>query len=105
MATNRAGDEVDLTTWIGRVEKARDVVRPFPVAALQATLDYPGEPVSPGTPLPPLWHWLYFLPAAPAVRARAGRPRRARRIPSPGNAAAPHVGRGPVRLLQPAARR
>ena len=62
MATNRAGDEVDLTTWIGRVEKARDVVRPFPVAALQATLDYPVEPVSPGTPLPPLWHWLYFLP-------------------------------------------
>ena len=62
MATNRAGDEVDLTTWIGRVEKARDVVRPFPVAALQATLDYPVEPVPPGTPLPPLWHWLYFLP-------------------------------------------
>ena len=39
MATNRAGDEVDLTTWIGRTESTRDVVGPTPVAALHATLD------------------------------------------------------------------
>jgi len=44
------------------VETARDVVGPLPVAALRATLDHPVEPVPPGTPLPPLWHWLYFLP-------------------------------------------
>ena len=62
MATNRAGDEVDLTTWIGRTESTRDVVAPTPVAALHATLDHPAEPIAPGTPLPPLWHWLYFLP-------------------------------------------
>jgi 3-methylfumaryl-CoA hydratase len=30
--------------------------------ALAATLDHPAAPVPPGTPLPPLWHWLYFLP-------------------------------------------
>ncbi|MCC6472382.1 MAG: MaoC family dehydratase N-terminal domain-containing protein [Burkholderiales bacterium] len=30
--------------------------------ALNATLDYPPIAVQPGTPLPPLWHWLYFLP-------------------------------------------
>src|SRR5436305_10433064 len=62
MAKNRAEDEVDLTTWIGREESTRDVVGPTPVAALRATLDHPAEPVAPGTPLPPLWHWLYFLP-------------------------------------------
>ena len=47
MATNRAGDEVDLTTWIGRTESTRDVVAPTPVAALHATLDHPGETVRP----------------------------------------------------------
>jgi 3-methylfumaryl-CoA hydratase len=55
-------DEVDLTKWIGRTESVRDVVTPTPVVALHATLDYPVEPVAAGTPLPPLWHWLYFLP-------------------------------------------
>jgi 3-methylfumaryl-CoA hydratase len=30
--------------------------------ALAATLDHPAAPVAPGTVLPPLWHWLYFLP-------------------------------------------
>ena len=62
MATNRAGDEVDLTTWIGRTESTRDVVAPTPVAALHATLDYPVKTIESGTALPPLWHWLYFLP-------------------------------------------
>jgi 3-methylfumaryl-CoA hydratase len=32
------------------------------VAALAATLDHPAAPLATGTPLPPLWHWLYFLP-------------------------------------------
>ena len=34
-----------------------------PVVALNATLDHPPLAVATGTPLPPLWHWLYFLPA------------------------------------------
>ena len=46
MATNRAGDEVDLTTWIGRTESTRDVVAPTPVAALHATLDHPVEAIA-----------------------------------------------------------
>jgi 3-methylfumaryl-CoA hydratase len=53
---------VDLTTWIGRVESVDDVLGATPVAALTATLDHPARPVPAGTPLPPLWHWLYFLP-------------------------------------------
>ena len=52
----------DLRAWIGRSEILRDSIGPTPVAALAATLDHPAAPVPPGTPLPPLWHWLYFLP-------------------------------------------
>ena len=52
----------DITTWIGRSETVTDTLGPTPVAALTATLDHPAAPVPPGTPLPPLWHWLYFLP-------------------------------------------
>jgi 3-methylfumaryl-CoA hydratase len=52
----------DLTTWIGRSESLRDTITAAPVRALTATLDYPGADVPTGTPLPPLWHWLYFLP-------------------------------------------
>ncbi len=52
----------ELGSWIGRTETLRDTIGPTPVAALAATLDHPAAPVPPGTPLPPLWHWLYFLP-------------------------------------------
>ena len=52
----------DLRAWIGRTETLRDTIDPTPVAALAATLDHPAAPVPPGTPLPPLWHWLYFPP-------------------------------------------
>jgi 3-methylfumaryl-CoA hydratase len=54
--------EMDLRDWIGRAETLRDTIGPTPVAALAATLDHPTAPVPPGTPLSPLWHWLYFLP-------------------------------------------
>jgi 3-methylfumaryl-CoA hydratase len=51
-----------LQQWIGRAESVSDVVTPTPYAALAATLDRdPGRPPA-GTPLPALWHWLYFLP-------------------------------------------
>ena len=52
----------DLRAWVGRSETVHDTVGATPVAALTATLDHPAAPVPPGTPLPPLWHWLYFLP-------------------------------------------
>ncbi|MES5818781.1 hypothetical protein [Streptomyces sp. RG80] len=38
-----------------------------PVAALSAVLDLPGTVAGDGDPLPPLWHWLYFL-SRPAQR-------------------------------------
>src|SRR3954463_11564563 len=53
---------MDLKDWIGRTESVEDTVTAAPVAALAATLDRAPERAPPGTPLPPLWHWLYFLP-------------------------------------------
>ncbi len=50
-------------------------------ARLAATLDLPGAP-GPGDPLPPLWHWLYFLPDDPqAALAADGHPRRGGFLP------------------------
>lgn len=51
-----------LRAWIGRSETVPDQIGPTPVKALAATLDHPAADVPIGTPLPPLWHWLYFLP-------------------------------------------
>src|SRR5580765_938510 len=52
----------ELQAWIGRSETWRDQIGATPVKALNATLDHPATPADLGTPLPPLWHWLYFLP-------------------------------------------
>ena len=65
MSATMAGAMSDSSDWrsfVGRVETARDVVTPTPFAALSATLDYDAALPVDGTPLPPLWHWLYFLP-------------------------------------------
>ena len=55
-------DENQLQSWIGRSQTVMDTVGPTPVQALHATLDHAALPVEPGSVLPPLWHWLYFLP-------------------------------------------
>ena len=51
-----------LTDWIGRSETLHDTITPTPVLQMTATLDHAATPVPVGTPLPLLWHWLYFLP-------------------------------------------
>ena len=51
-----------LSAWIGKTETVTDSVTATPYAALSATLDRAPERPPVGTPLPPLWHWLYFLP-------------------------------------------
>jgi 3-methylfumaryl-CoA hydratase len=53
---------VNLKEWIGRSETVSDIATATPYAALSATLDRPAERPPAGTPLPALWHWLYFLP-------------------------------------------
>lgn len=52
----------NLRDWIGRSEAVTDVATATPYAALSATLDRSPERPAVGTPLPALWHWLYFLP-------------------------------------------
>ncbi|MDA8050671.1 MAG: MaoC family dehydratase N-terminal domain-containing protein [Rhodospirillales bacterium] len=66
-ATAAAPREIEpLRSWIGRTETGTDTITPVPVAALSATLDRGDPPPRAGDPLPPLWHWLYFLPLHPA---------------------------------------
>ncbi|PWE33269.1 acyl-CoA dehydrogenase [Maritimibacter sp. 55A14] len=55
-------DIAHLREWIGNSETAEERIAPFPSNALAATLDRDDPPYSEGTPLPPLWHWLHFLP-------------------------------------------
>jgi 3-methylfumaryl-CoA hydratase len=52
----------DLKQWIGRTDVLSDWVTPAPLRALAATLDREEVNVDPGAPIPPCWHWLYFLP-------------------------------------------
>jgi len=51
-----------LQSWQGRSETLHDLITPAPMRALSATLDRDDAPPDAGTELPPLWHWLYFLP-------------------------------------------
>ena len=55
-------DRDQLASWKGRREIADDTITATPMAALAATLDRDDPPPRLGDPLPPLWHWLYFLP-------------------------------------------
>lgn len=53
-----------LREWIGRSEARTETLAAEPVQALAATFDLDGAAIA-RNPLPPLWHWLYFLPRAP----------------------------------------
>ena len=51
-----------LQGWIGKTEVLEDEITAAPLRALAASLDRDDRPPEPGTALPALWHWLYFLP-------------------------------------------
>ncbi len=53
-----------LQAWQGRTESTTDLIAAAPVRGLAATLDRDDPLPAAGTPLPPLWHWAYFLPHA-----------------------------------------
>ncbi|MNF42750.1 hypothetical protein D3C84_238130 [compost metagenome] len=57
-------DEKHLKQWIGRQERQRDFLVSAPLNALSATLDRADPHYAQGAAVPPLWHWLYFLPIA-----------------------------------------
>jgi 3-methylfumaryl-CoA hydratase len=52
-----------LASWVGRAETREDTIDARPIALLSATLDRDDPAPRPGDEVPPLWHWLYFLPA------------------------------------------
>lgn len=54
----------EFSAWVGRSDERGEVIAATPVRLLAATLDLPPmDPVA-GDPIPPMWHWLYFLPDA-----------------------------------------
>jgi 3-methylfumaryl-CoA hydratase len=60
------GDDIaHLRQWIGSSESSEEAIAPAPALRLLATLDDEDTLLHLGDPLPPLWHWLYFLPNAP----------------------------------------
>lgn len=51
-----------LQSWQGRSETLEDLITPAPLRSLSATLDRDDPMPVTGSGLPPLWHWLFFLP-------------------------------------------
>jgi 3-methylfumaryl-CoA hydratase len=71
-----------LREWVGREETRVDLVTAAPIAALSATLDREDPEPTDATVVPPLWHWLYFLPLAPMSDVGPdGHPRRGGFLP------------------------
>jgi 3-methylfumaryl-CoA hydratase len=50
-----------LEAWLDKTETVEDQITAFPLAALAATL----QRADPAGVVPPLWHWMYFLPITP----------------------------------------
>ncbi len=55
-------DIAHLNQWLGRSTTVEERIAPFPANALAATMNREDAPYLDGTPLPPLWHWMHFLP-------------------------------------------
>ncbi|MGR3984232.1 MAG: MaoC family dehydratase N-terminal domain-containing protein [Gammaproteobacteria bacterium] len=55
----------------GAPREMRDTIRAQPAAFMHALLGETGAPPQPGAPLPPGWHWLFFLEAAPHAQLGA----------------------------------
>jgi len=51
-----------LQSWTGKAETLVDDITAAPLRGLSATLDRDDPLPVPGTPVPPLGHWMYFLP-------------------------------------------
>ncbi|HYG90702.1 MAG TPA: MaoC family dehydratase N-terminal domain-containing protein [Azospirillum sp.] len=71
----------ELKNWIGRQDEHLDMATVAPLTGLAATLDHDVTPWRPGE-VPPLGHWLYFLPQALQREiAEDGHPRRGGFLP------------------------
>ena len=73
--TKKTLDESILKSWIGRSEKSIDVIDSAQARLMEATLDRVPS-LQDGDPLPPLWHWIYFLvPSRLSDLGREGHPK------------------------------
>jgi 3-methylfumaryl-CoA hydratase len=71
-----------LRTWIGRTQVDDDVISLRHARLMAATVDADIAPIHEGAPLPPLWHWLYFLEGRPPGElGRDGHPARGGFLP------------------------
>ncbi|WP_423455094.1 FAS1-like dehydratase domain-containing protein [Ottowia sp. VDI28] len=67
--------------WVGRTEESTDQIVQTPIRLMQAMLDA-ADPSELPQCLPPLWHWLYFLPGERQSNIGAdGHPRRGGFLP------------------------
>jgi len=66
----RPAPPTDFADWVGRSRSAEDEATAVPIRSLAATLDLEVPAARPGDPIPPAWHWLYFL--ATAAQAELG---------------------------------
>lgn len=67
--------------WVGRSEVRTDLLHVTPTRFMEATLGQEHS-LGDGNPLPPLWHWLYFLEARPLSElGRDGHPKKGGFLP------------------------
>jgi len=55
-----------LGQWIGNKETTGETISVEPLHRMRAMLDYTPKTMSDGEPVPPLWHWAYFIDPARA---------------------------------------
>jgi len=77
-------DIAHLRSWIGKTQVDEDVISQRHARLMAATVDYPQpERIADGNPLPPLWHWIYFLEGLPPHElGRDGHPARGGFLPA-----------------------
>ncbi|MGF6513157.1 3-methylfumaryl-CoA hydratase [Pseudomonas sp. BT76 TE3572] len=71
-----------LRQWVGKTHVDHDVLSSRHARLMAATLGIPQSDLVSGYPLPPLWHWLYFLDGLPPEElGRDGHPARGGFLP------------------------
>lgn len=71
-----------LQNWVGRETTSHDLLAPRHAGLMAATLGLPRDALGVGAPLPPLWHWTYFLEGLPPTElGRDGHPARGGFLP------------------------
>ncbi len=71
----------NLSAWIGREQRSEDLIDARTARFMQLTLDREAT-LEHGDPLPPAWHWLYFIDGARlSATGRDGHPERGGFLP------------------------